>query len=204
MAAPPTPILTPEPTPSPTPDQPVPMFGLTQQPTPTLPPLFGQIAPQWRVQPSPTTSEEGGEGGQDTQSRTILLTGGCIPFIKTNCVPCDPELPGGDCIPACDWSPVSTTDEDTSHTTQPPVSPTITPPLFGRNDANILQGGGLFGQPLNQEPEQQSAEEEDGEAIARDDGNDDDDDGPMPPGCPLTGIFLLIVQWNLNSRLKKH
>ncbi|HEU4822837.1 MAG TPA: hypothetical protein VFS97_05370, partial [Nitrososphaeraceae archaeon] len=42
MAAPPTPILTPEPTPSPTPDQPVPMFGLTQQPTPTLPPLFGQ------------------------------------------------------------------------------------------------------------------------------------------------------------------
>jgi hypothetical protein len=74
------------------------------------------------------------------------------------------------------------------------VSPTITPPLFGRNDANILQGGGLFGQPLNQEPEQQSAEEEDGEAIARDDGNDDDDDGPMPPECPLTGIFLLIVQ----------
>jgi hypothetical protein len=74
MAAPPTSILTPEPTPSPTPDQPVPMFGLTQQPTPTLPPLFGQIAPQGRVQLSPTTSE-GGEGGQDTQSRTILLTG---------------------------------------------------------------------------------------------------------------------------------
>jgi hypothetical protein len=76
---------------------------------------------------------------------------------------------------------------------KPPVSPTITPPLFGINDANILQGGGLFGQPLTQEPEQQSAEE-DGEAIARDDGNDDDDDGPIPPECPLTVIFLLIVQ----------
>lgn len=39
---PPTPVLTPEPTP----DLPVPMFGSTQQATPTPPPLFGQIAPQ--------------------------------------------------------------------------------------------------------------------------------------------------------------
>lgn len=38
-----------------------------------------------------------------------------------------------------------TTGEDTSQTTQPPVSPTITHSPFGRNDANILQGGGLFG-----------------------------------------------------------
>jgi hypothetical protein len=108
MVAPPTPILTPEPTPSPTPDQPVPMFGLNQQLTPTPPRLLGQITPEGEIQP-PTTS---GEGGQDTQSRTISPTGYCVPLIKTTCVPCDPGLPGANCVPQSEWPPASTTGED--------------------------------------------------------------------------------------------
>jgi hypothetical protein len=108
MVAPPTPILTPEPTPSPTPDQQVPMFGLNQQLTPTPPRLLGQITPEGEIQP-PTTS---GEGGQDTQSRTISPTGYCVPFIKTTCVPCDPGLPGANCVPQSEWPPASTTGED--------------------------------------------------------------------------------------------
>ena len=117
--APPTPILTPQPTPSPTPNQPVPMFGLNQQPTPTStstptpPPLFGQVAPQGQLQLPPTLGE-GEEGSEEAaaQPRVFSPTGGCIPTIRTTCVPCDPGLSGADCIPSSEWPPVSTTGED--------------------------------------------------------------------------------------------
>jgi hypothetical protein len=45
---PPSPVLTPVP-PVLTPEPPVPMFGSTQEATPTPPPQFGQIAPQGQV-----------------------------------------------------------------------------------------------------------------------------------------------------------
>jgi hypothetical protein len=90
----------------------VPLGGFFGPTTPALtpPPQFGQTAPEGQVQPPPTTS--GGEGGQETQSRTTSPTGYCVPFNKITCVPCDPGLPGADCIPQSEWPPASTTGED--------------------------------------------------------------------------------------------
>jgi hypothetical protein len=86
-----------------TPEGPVPKGGLGNLlpegvfEGPTTPPQQGEMTPE--VAP-PT----GPEGDNQTQSRiNTSPTGGCIPSIKTTCVPCDPGLPGGDCILEDDW-----------------------------------------------------------------------------------------------------
>jgi hypothetical protein len=62
---PPSPLLTPVP-PVLTPEPPVPMFGSTQEATPTPPPQFGQIAPQGRI--SPSLGEETQEQATEEQT----------------------------------------------------------------------------------------------------------------------------------------
>lgn len=43
--------------------------------------------------------DKSASGGEETQPRIVNSpTGGCIPFIKDHYAPCDPGLPGGDCI----------------------------------------------------------------------------------------------------------
>jgi hypothetical protein len=115
----PTPVLTPEP--------PVPMFGSTQQATPTPPPQFGQITPEGQVLQPLTRAP--GEGGEQAQSRTFSPTGGCASTITTHCVPCDLGIPGADCTPAGEWPPVLSTDEGIPQATQPPAPPKTAPPL---------------------------------------------------------------------------
>jgi hypothetical protein len=54
-----------------------------------------------------TTSTQGKAGGHATSrssSGVYSPTGGCIPG-GTECVPCDPGLPGGDCVWSSDWHP---------------------------------------------------------------------------------------------------
>lgn len=107
-----------ESTPSPTGQDVLPKEGVLQQQPP--PADRGAAAPQTAEPPT----------GEGTQSRIPTSpTGGCIPFIRTNCVPCDPGLPGASCIPESEWPPVSATDTGTAQAAEPSTSPSA--PLVG-------------------------------------------------------------------------
>ena len=70
----------------------------------------------------------GQEGDNQTQSRiNTSPTGGCIPFIRTNCVPCDPGLPGGDCILEDDWETTIGTTAAGAVACGPPPMPACGP-----------------------------------------------------------------------------
>ena len=117
-------------------------------------------------------------GGEQGQSRIFdSPTGGCIPFIRNNCVPCDPGLPGGDCIPSSDWPPLRTTDEGGSLVTP---TPTVPPgkPLIGELTP---EGGGT-------QPEMQPDEsEEGGEEPPLEQPGDDGQEEPSNQGQDITG-----------------
>jgi hypothetical protein len=70
----------------------------------------------------------GPEAGNEKQSRiNTSPTGGCIPSIKTTCVPCDPGLPGGDCILEDDWETTIGTTAEGAVACGPPPMPACGP-----------------------------------------------------------------------------
>lgn len=126
--APPTTTTTPSPSPQTTPP---PTTGLKGPQGQLMAPEGGALLPQ-----SPAG------GGEQGQSRIFdSPTGYCVPFNKITCVPCDPGLPGADCVPDSDWPPASTTDEDILLTTPTPTVPPLKSP-FGALSPGVgtLQG----------------------------------------------------------------
>lgn len=126
--APPTTTTTPSPSPQTTPP---PTTGLKGPQEQLMAPEGGVLPPQ-----SPAG------GGEQGQSRIFdSPTGYCVPFNKITCVPCDPGLPGADCVPDSDWPPASTTDEDILLTTPTPTVPPLKSP-FGALSPGVgtLQG----------------------------------------------------------------
>ena len=113
------PATTPEadeggPTPPPCPDKPPIPPDCTLKP-PLLQP--GEVTPEV----APPTAPEADEG---TQSRIPTSpTGSCVPFIRTSCIPCDPGLPGANCVPESEWPPVQTTDTGSPEGGKSPILP---------------------------------------------------------------------------------
>ena len=138
--APPTTTATPSPSPQTTPP---PTTGLKG-------PQGSFLAPEGVVSPTPQLSP----GGESGQGRFISPTGGCVPYIRNNCVPCDPGLPGGDCMPSSDWPPPRTTDEGTLLVTPTPTVPPGKPPIGELTP----EGGGT--QPETQPDESEEGGEE--------------------------------------------
>jgi hypothetical protein len=147
LSTPPTGLAPPSPSPmtTPSPTQPT-----TPPPTTGLKgPQGSLLAPEGGISPTPQLSP----GGESGQGRFFSPTGGCIPFIRDNCVACDPGLPGGDCIPSSDWPPPRTTDEGALLVTPAPTVPPGKPPI-----GELTPEGGT--QPETQPDESEEGGEE--------------------------------------------
>jgi hypothetical protein len=79
------------------------------------------ILPGEKVLQQPATTPEADNG---TQSRIPTSpTGSCVPFIRTSCIPCDPGLPGANCIPESEWPPLQTTETASPEGGKSPILP---------------------------------------------------------------------------------
>ena len=135
----------------------------------------------------------GPEGDDQTQSRiNTSPTGGCIPSIKTQCVPCDPGLPGGDCILEDDWeTTIGTTAARGAVACGPPPMPACgphsppPPPPPTNHVVKGPQGGEAEQPPATEEAQPATAEEEQPVPICQEGLEFNEDLGfCVPTECP--------------------
>lgn len=164
----------------------------------------GNLLPDGGLETAPAPE---GENDNETQSRiNTSPTGGCIPTIKTECVPCDPGLPGGDCILEDDWeTTIGTTAAKKPHACckypnppppptnhvvkgpqggeaeQPPATeeaPQVAPPPTCLAGQELDEDTNLCVPVPQEQEEQQQQQSEDGggDDSSEDDGNNNDGD----------------------------
>lgn len=123
-----------------------------QQPVP-----FNKIPASKQLKEIPLTNGKGAESvtspnidSSDKEStvkssNTPSPTGYCAP-VRSNCVPCDPGLPGNSCIPNDQWPPTSTFSSKDTDSANPPSK--STPEGI---DAKTASGAESFTSESNQE-----------------------------------------------------
>jgi hypothetical protein len=139
-----------------------------------------------------------------TSQRVFSPTEGCVPG-GTTCLPCDPGLPGANCIPSDDWRPSSNAPGGGSATPpnvpppaqggaieQPPSN--VAPPLSpSRSDNLASSNNDNNNNPQSENHHQKSKGNNDllgqtdtGGELASKKGNNNDN-SPTPPACPDKG-----------------
>ena len=135
-----------------------------------------------------------------TSQRVFSPTGGCVPG-GTTCLPCDPGLPGANCIPSGDWHPSSNAPEGGGSEGSSGVSATtpsnVQPPTQGgsieqspSSSSDNLASNNNAPTPDHNKPKGSDLGQlvgGGGESASKKGSSSNNDNSLTPPACPDKG-----------------